>query len=73
MREIMNIARHIGIPVNRKRALEIANQLFGGTATFRKGQIGAWKKEFTQEQKELFKEHAGQLLIDLGYEKDYNW
>jgi hypothetical protein len=47
--------------------------LFGDSVTFHKGQIGAWKNEFTENHKKLFKEIAGQLLIDLGYEKDYNW
>ena len=46
---------------------------FGDSVTFHKGQIGAWKTEFTENHKKLFKEIAGQLLIDLGYEKDYNW
>lgn len=41
--------------------------------TFRKGQTGGWKKHFTSDQKKLFKKVAGQLLIDLGYEKDFNW
>ena len=73
VREIINIANHIGISISDNRALEIAQSLFGGTATFNKGQVGRWKKEFTKEHKALFKKHAGQLLIDLGYEKDFDW
>jgi len=73
LREIINIGKHIGINVSRKLALKVANGLFGGTWTFRKGQIGAWNTEFTGENKHLFNEHAGQLLIELGYEKDLNW
>jgi hypothetical protein len=41
--------------------------------TFRKGKIGSWKEEFNEEIKEDFKRIAGDLLIELGYEKDYNW
>ena len=41
--------------------------------TFRKGKIGSWKEEFNEEHKEAFKRIAGDLLIQLGYEKDYNW
>jgi hypothetical protein len=41
--------------------------------TFRKGKIGGWKDEFTEEMKETFKSAAGDLLISLGYEKDLNW
>jgi len=41
--------------------------------TFRTGKSGNWKTVFTERQKDLFKEIAGDLLIELGYEKDYNW
>ncbi|WP_342045381.1 sulfotransferase domain-containing protein [Bacillus sp. OTU530] len=41
--------------------------------TFRKGKIGSWKEEFTEAHKEAFKKVAGKFLIELGYEKDYDW
>jgi hypothetical protein len=41
--------------------------------TFRSGKTGEWKKHFKDEHKTLFKEIAGDLLIQLGYEKDRNW
>ncbi len=41
--------------------------------TFRKGKVNAWKDEFSTENKRIFKEVAGDLLIRLGYEKDYDW
>ena len=41
--------------------------------TFRSGKTGEWKKYFKDEHKALFKEVAGDLLIQLGYEKDNNW
>lgn len=41
--------------------------------TFRKGKIGGWRDEFNEEIKDAFKAVAGDLLIELGYEKDYNW
>jgi len=42
--------------------------------TFRKGGgVGNWKRQFTQEHKELFKDVAGDLLIQLGYERDTHW
>ena len=43
------------------------------SGTFRKGEIGNWKNEFNEEHKAAFKEIAGQLLIQLGYEKNYKW
>tara|TARA_B110000438_G_C15728697_1_gene613259 strand:- start:329 stop:1129 length:801 start_codon:yes stop_codon:yes gene_type:complete len=42
--------------------------------TFRKGGgVSSWQKRFTPQHKKVFKEIAGKLLIDLGYEKDFNW
>lgn len=40
---------------------------------FRKGVAGDWKNVFTERDKRAFKEAAGDLLIELGYEKDYGW
>lgn len=42
-------------------------------AFFRKGISGDWKGTFTERDKEVFKEEAGELLVELGYEKDLNW
>ncbi len=42
-------------------------------STARKGIIGDWKNYFNDNHKKKFKEIAGDLLIELGYEKDYNW
>lgn len=40
---------------------------------YRKGISGDWKNYFTEKHKTAFKKAAGQLLIDLDYEKDFNW
>lgn len=42
-------------------------------ADARKGISGDWKNYFTRKDGELFDELAGQLLIDLGYEKNRDW
>lgn len=39
----------------------------------RKGVVGDWKNYFTDECKAMFKEAAGPLLVELGYERDENW
>lgn len=39
----------------------------------RKGVAGDWKRHFTPDLKDRFKRHAGQVLIDLGYETDQSW
>lgn len=41
--------------------------------TFWKGKIGGWKEYFTERNKDQFKSVAGNILINLNYEKDMNW
>jgi hypothetical protein len=43
------------------------------SSRLRKGIAGDWKNAFTDGDKRIFKEVAGDLLIRLGYEKDSNW
>lgn len=45
----------------------------GKMSTKRKGTFGEWKKEFNANQKREFKEKAGSLLVELGYERDLDW
>jgi Sulfotransferase domain len=40
---------------------------------FRKGVAGDWANYFTERDKEIYKEEAGDLLIRLGYERDLDW
>jgi hypothetical protein len=40
---------------------------------YRKGVAGDWINYLQGANKELFKQRWGQLLIDLGYEKDLDW
>lgn len=41
--------------------------------TFRSGKKGKWVASFDDSLKDLFKEYAGELLIELGYEEGMNW
>ena len=43
------------------------------TSFFRKGVAGDWRGVFTEEDRRIFKEEAGELLVRLGYEKDLDW
>lgn len=38
-----------------------------------KGSIGGWRSVFNDNHKKAFKQVAGDLLIELGYEQDLNW
>lgn len=59
----------------REREIAILEQAIAPkkSGTFRKGQPGNWREHFTEANKAFFKQQAGDLLIRLGYEKDYNW
>ena len=43
------------------------------TAFLRKGVSGDWKNVFTEKDRRIFKEVAGETLVKLGYEKGYDW
>lgn len=45
----------------------------GRSPTFRSGKAGGWRTQFSPENKLLFKDLAGDLLIQLGYEHDHDW
>ena len=71
---IERLAAHLGLEAKRgdvDRVVERA--FFDKSTTFRRGAIGDWVNHFTEGHKEAFKEVAGQLLIDLGYEGDMDW
>ncbi len=40
---------------------------------YRKGIAGDWQNFFTDRERDIFKEVAGDLLIELGYEEDHDW
>ena len=74
--ELENMARHLGIRADAGEAARIAGSVYGGTSTFRKGlkgQIGDWSRHLTEAHRAAFKEVAGPLLIELGYERDLDW
>lgn len=54
-----------------KQALE--NIVPEKSHTFRSGNKKNWQDKFTSEHKTLFKDIAGDLLIDLGYETNLDW
>lgn len=40
---------------------------------YRKGIVGDWRNRFSEKDRILFKNIAGDLLVELGYEKNHNW
>ena len=71
---ILKIATHLQLTLTGKEIDEICNKsYYKKSVTFRRGQIGDWKNHFNYSHKKAFKEIAGQTLIDLGYEKSFDW
>ncbi|MDR3646460.1 MAG: sulfotransferase domain-containing protein [Candidatus Babeliales bacterium] len=73
IKEIYKILERLGLKSNIGNIKSVANSLWGEAASFREGKIGSWKSHFTSQHIVVFKQTFGQLLIDLGYEKDLNW
>ncbi|NPA52253.1 MAG: sulfotransferase domain-containing protein [Aquificae bacterium] len=47
---------------------ELADKLYGGTHTFRKGKKETWKEELSTKLKKEIHDSIGNLIIELGYE-----
>jgi hypothetical protein len=63
------------IPTPREQAVSMLVQAIrpGKSHTFRSGKTGGWRAHFSAEHKKLFKDVAGDLLVELGYEKNNDW
>lgn len=61
--------------IERTEAVEILTASINpkNSPTFRSGKIGGWRKNFSDENKDLFKQTTGDLLIRLDYEKNHDW
>lgn len=77
LEQIVNHATQRGftIKTTRDEALEIleSNINPSRSPTFRKGTSGAWRSAFSPENKQLFKDITGDLLVQLGYEENQDW
>jgi len=71
--ELRKIATALHLDASDDDLLEAFNASFGKGTIFSKGKAGVWKEHFTEEHKAHFKEILGDVLIELGYENDYNW
>ncbi len=63
------VAAHLGVPVEERTIGLVGKNLFGAGRTFRRGQIGGWREEFTPEHERALEETAGPLLAELGYQE----
>jgi hypothetical protein len=63
------------LPTSRGRAVLVLSESVRPrqSRTFRVGRPGGWREHFTAEHKHLFREVAGDLLVELGYEQTNDW
>ncbi len=64
---LKDICRFLNIQCSKKQLKSVQERLFGGTWSFRSGQIGAWKQYFSEEHQLIFKKRYHSVLNDLGY------
>ena len=69
------LTRGFPVEIDRTAAIQIlANSIDPQRSpTFRSGKVGGWRERFTDENKRIFKETSGDLLVRLGYERDNDW
>jgi hypothetical protein len=72
-RAVRRVAGHLGLSADERTARSVGENLFGEGRTFRKGQIGGWREEFSPEHARAAGEVAGSLLVELGYEAGPDW
>jgi hypothetical protein len=68
-------ARHSGGQLDTDGCIRVMSAAIAPhrSHTFRSGKKSAWQSEFTAEHRRLFDKVAGDLLIELGYERDHGW
>lgn len=75
--KVLNHARSRGLKlhVGEQEALQVLESAINPqkSPTFRSGKIGKWRQSFSDANKALFKDVAGDLLIRLGYEQNNDW
>ena len=70
---VERVARHLGVAADEGVLRRVEEELFGVGRTFRKGQIGGWREEFSEEHEGAVKEVLGTLLVELGYDVGPEW
>ncbi len=67
--------RGLSLRTPRHEAIQVLEEAIapGKSGTFRKGQPGNWREHFTDANKFMFKEMAGDVLVQLGYEEGREW
>ena len=68
------VARALDAPLDEDGLAAVARGVFDpASPTFRKGEIGGWRARYAPEHVRAFKDVAGELLVELGYERGLDW
>jgi hypothetical protein len=71
---VSEIAEFVVRPLDATGAQRVADAVWTtSSTTFRRGVSGGWRDHFTPALTDLFKRTGGQLLVDMGYERDQSW
>ena len=73
LNEMKKIAAALKLHISTPTLEKIYKSHFGRGWNFFEGKVGSWKRYFNEEHKIAVKEEIGDLLIELGYEKDNDW
>lgn len=71
--ELRKISRALGLELSDAKLKKVYQKCFGHGWSFFKGKVGVWKEYFHKMHRDAIKEEIGNLLIQLGYEKDLKW
>ncbi len=73
---VLKIARHMGLDCNIYDIIEqtsLSKMKAYAPEHVRTGKYGGWKDTFDDKHRDIFKKLAGDMLIQLGYERNLNW
>jgi hypothetical protein len=73
MYELLDLDADRALPLSAESKTEAGFEQEDPTSFWRHGQVGDWKRYSTDSFKTWFKESAGEVLAELGYERDQNW
>lgn len=72
LQQLRNMARRLNLFLSDDVLWGYFHSVFGRGPTY-SGKRVSWRDLYTEEHKQVCKECIGDLLIELGYEKDMNW
>lgn len=68
METVAKVAGYLGLQLSKQKIADLCTNLFWTKAkTFRRGQIGDWKKHFSSEHVAAFNRVIGSMMHDFGY------